>query len=93
MWDKYACMCVCTYIHIKERKTCITLLSYIVVFHFICDPTWVPTILPSWERNLQYGKKLTLVQIMNSVGLNSKIIVDSVGIFNVGVAININIRE
>jgi hypothetical protein len=34
------------------------------------------------RRNLEDKKTLTLIWLMNSAGLNSKIIVNSVGIFN-----------
>ena len=44
-------------------------------------------------RNLEKRKKLMPIRIMKSVGLNSKNIVNSVGIFNVSAASNNNFVE
>jgi hypothetical protein len=44
-------------------------------------------------RNLENGKKLKPVQILNNVGLNSKNIVNSVGIFNDSSIIFGHVRE
>jgi hypothetical protein len=44
-------------------------------------------------RNLENKKRLTLVQLMNSVSLDSKSIVNSVGIFNDIVAMNSIFKE
>ena len=44
-------------------------------------------------RNLENRKKLTFVRLMNNVSLNSKNIVNSVGIFSDSVAMNIIFKE
>jgi hypothetical protein len=44
-------------------------------------------------RNLENRKKLTPVGIMNSIGLYSKNIVNTLGIFNDSANINNNFRE
>ena len=49
--------------------------------------------MPSWEETLKNRKKLTPTRIMNNVGMNSKNVVNNVGIFNDSVAIKINSKK
>ena len=54
--------------------------------------TWTFTILPSWEENAKNKKKLMPIQIMNSVSLNNKDIVNSISNCNDIVVINSNVQ-
>jgi hypothetical protein len=54
---------------------------------------WCKPTLTFVGRSLENKKKLTPVRILNSVNLNSKNIMNNVGIFNDGVALNNNFKE
>ena len=62
--------------------------NFIYLAHSIFSISHGPPLSYPHGKNLENMKKLTFVRIMNSVSLNSKNIVDSVGILNGSSAIN-----
>ena len=71
----------------------ITLLNCVVVFHSIFSIWHGPPLSYLHERNLENRKKLALVRITNSAGMDTMNIVNNVGIFNDSAAMNSVFRE